>query len=411
MATEAWSETAIPQIYNQRMTEQAEQIMAQFTRANLPPPVMHTQTAADIDAVSILRRNLNADLTNAIDHVGRMLNDEIRQAGLRAGINKVVGGQTAKQMQAELLQMLQDKGIAAIEYMRAGKPCYMSLSAYADLVARSTVHEARNVAAINLGKRIGNTLVKISSHYGACPICTPYQGRVFSTSRKNTDYPYLYDTPLDRDYQNFHPRCRHTVSQYIEKLQSPEEVRKMREYSNRGFEVGGEGWTKEQTEKANKSLASCREGQAKNRQLYTDRKQYQKYRAVLGNDVPKTFAGFRRMKNSDSWQDLKSEYRRVNRENGIIEAAKTPKGRHNGFYVQAEKWSDRSVARSAKSYAAQVSEHMEKINNPASNDKDWNKKTLKQQEGLINKWRKDLARNDELRIVMENILKKRGIKL
>lgn len=312
LATEAWSSKHIPKIYNEGVQQAQRSVNAQYKAADRTPPDIARMTSADFDSISILQRNLNTDLTNAVDHVGRMMEDEIRKAGLQASLEKVSSGQTVKQMQRNLVQTLENKGVAAIEYMRGGKKCYMSLDAYAELVARSTVHEARNTANINLGVRIGNDLVKMSSHFGSCPICAPYEGRVFSVSGTNPNYPALYDTPWSSAYQNFHPHCRHILTQYIEELQSGEDIQNMRKYSNRSFDIGGKGWTKEQTAQANRSLANYRAGRDRKTKLYTDRKQWQNYRAVLGDDAPKSFSGFRRMKQSgnDNWQYTQLDYRR-----------------------------------------------------------------------------------------------------
>lgn len=312
LATEAWSSKHIPKIYNEGVQQAQRNVNAQYKAADRTPPDIARMTSADFDSISILQRNLNTDLTNAVDHVGRMMEDEIRKAGLQASLEKVSSRQTVKQMQRNLVQMLENKGVAAIEYMRGGKKCYMSLNAYAELVARSTVHEARNTANINLGVRIGNDLVNMSSHFGACPICAPYEGRVFSVSGTNPNYPALYDTPWSSAYQNFHPHCRHILTQYIEELQSDEDIQNMRKYSNRSFDIGGKGWTKEQTAQANRSLANYRTGRDRKTKLYTDRKQWQNYRAVLGDDAPKSFSGFRRMKQSgnDNWQYTQLDYRR-----------------------------------------------------------------------------------------------------
>lgn len=312
LATEAWSSKHIPKIYNEGVQQAQRSVNAQYKAADRTPPDIARMTSADFDSISILQRNLNTDLTNAVDHVGRMMEDEIRKACLQASLEKVSSGQTVKQMQRNLVQMLENKGVAAIEYMRGGKKCYMSLDAYAELVARSTVHEARNTANINLGVRIGNDLVKMSSHFGSCPICAPYEGRVFSVSGTNPNYPALYDTPWSSAYQNFHPHCRHILTQYIEELQSGEDIQNMRKYSNRSFDIGGKGWTKEQTAQANRSLANYRAGRDRKTKLYTDRKQWQNYRAVLGDDAPKSFLGFRRMKQSgnDKWQYTQLDYRR-----------------------------------------------------------------------------------------------------
>ena len=124
----------------------------------------------------------------------------------------------------------------------------------------------------------------------------------------------MRDTPFSMAYQNFHPRCRHIITQYIEALHTPDEVANMREFSNRSYDVGGKGWTKAQTAAANKSLESYRAGQTRAQKLYADKKQWRRYQAVLGDDAPKTFSGFRRMKaaGGEKWKEIQKEYRDVN---------------------------------------------------------------------------------------------------
>ena len=101
-ATEAWSDRSIPRIYNEGVQQAQRGVNTQYKAAGKKPPDIGKSTSADFDAVSILQRNLNADLTTAVDHVGRMMEDEIRQAGLQASLKKVSSGQTVKQMQRNL---------------------------------------------------------------------------------------------------------------------------------------------------------------------------------------------------------------------------------------------------------------------------------------------------------------------
>ena len=310
--TTKWSGKNVEKYYDTAMDDAVGAAQKEYRRKKKKPPAMGAKTAADSDAVSILRRNLEADLTGSVDFVGRQMQDEIRQAGLRASMEAAVRGEATEIMQQNLKQMLIDRGIPAIEYTRNGKKVYMQLDTYAELVARTTAREARNTANINLGQRIGNTLVLMSAHNNSCPICAPYQGRVYSTVPGNPDFPYLYDTPFSKEYKTFHPRCEHVVTQYIMELHSDDENRKMRELSNRSFEIGGEGWTKAQTERAERSLRGYWKGQQRKSRIYADKKQYGRYKIVLGEDAPKTFSDFQKMKeeNGEQWKRLQAEYRK-----------------------------------------------------------------------------------------------------
>ena len=61
--------------------------------------------------------------------------------------------------------------------------------------------------------------------------------------------------------------------------------------------------------------------QARNRRLYEDQKQYERYRLVLGDDAPKTFSVFRRIKAADGekWQGLQRQYEKFNNATGLQE--------------------------------------------------------------------------------------------
>lgn len=321
MYTRKWSRRNVRKLYSEGLKESADAIKRQYAVLGEKSPSLRGWTAVDDAAVAASQANIDTLLMEAVDAARQHMQTEIQQAALRATEEAMTKGQATQLMQAQLIQALKAKGIESVSYVRNGRTCYMQLDAYAELVARTTEHEIRNTANINLGDRIGNHLVRISSHSGACPICTPYQGRVYSTDMSDERYPYLYDTPFSREYQNFHPRCRHVATQYIEELHTPEENARMREFSNRGFDVGGSGWTKKQAEAAEKGLERYRLKQARNRRLYEDQKQYARYRLVLGDDAPKTFSVFRRIKAADGerWREIQQQYKRLNNATGLQE--------------------------------------------------------------------------------------------
>lgn len=61
--------------------------------------------------------------------------------------------------------------------------------------------------------------------------------------------------------------------------------------------------------------------QARNRRLYEDQKQYERYRLVLGDDAPKTFSVFRRVKaaGGERWREIQQQYKRLNNAAGLQE--------------------------------------------------------------------------------------------
>lgn len=247
-------------------------------------------------AIKILAFNAYSNLNQANNFVGRRLNDAIRQAGIDAITQKIATGQTVKECKKNLVNALIDEGINGIKDKRGRM---ISLQAYADVVARSTTAETTNTATTNQLSSLGYDLVKMSSHNTTCPICSVYQSRVYSISGKDKRFPPL-DTAFNGEYANIHPRCRHRIFPYIPDL--ADDLNSDIEMSNRSFEIDKE---------SKKSIEDYNKQQTAKAQMRNDMNQYQRYKLALGNNAPKSFAAFRRMKysNSGKYNELESQYR------------------------------------------------------------------------------------------------------
>lgn len=250
-------------------------------------------------AIQAIVTSCYGDLNDANNFIGRRIQDAIRQAGIDAVSNKIATGQTVKQCKQNLINSLIDDGINSIKDKRGRN---ISIDAYASTVARSTTREATNTATTNQLTGLGYDLVKMSSHLTTCPLCSMYQGRVYSISGKSSDYPPL-DTAFSGDYANIHPNCRHVLLPYIKDLD--DNADSLQEYSNRPFEVA---------EKDKQAIDKYNQQQAGKRQLRNDRNQYQEFKLRLEDDAPKSFANFRQMKynNTDKWNLVKLDYKRRN---------------------------------------------------------------------------------------------------
>jgi hypothetical protein len=250
---------------------------------------LHTQS------VEMLVSNMIADLTDATRFVGREMKDVIRKAGMNAIAQKQATGSTVKEAKRLVKQNLIKEGINGIKDRRGRM---ISLDAYAATVARSTSREATNTAKMTHLQANGYDLVQMSDHATTCPICQAYEGRVYSISGKDARYPQL-----DRAFSshaNIHPNCEHVVVPYVEDLaDNPEADRK---FSNRSFDIDKR--SKAEIDRYNKQ-------QKEKRERRRDRDQYDRYKMALGKNAPKSFSGFRRMKQSDSdnWQQTQVDYR------------------------------------------------------------------------------------------------------
>jgi len=111
---------------------------------------------------------------------------------------------TVQQAKNKLLNALREElGEDAI--IKAGSKRF-TLKYYAELVARTKIRDAQSQAVVNTAISVGSDLVQVSSHNTNTPICLPFEGRVFSISGQDKDFPALYDEPP------FHPNCLHSLT-------------------------------------------------------------------------------------------------------------------------------------------------------------------------------------------------------
>ncbi|MDF2884732.1 MAG: Phage minor capsid protein 2 [Clostridiaceae bacterium] len=287
-----WADNVIPSYYKQGIDEAIQELKDLGQDVNLNNNFSQIHQGA----IQAIMDSCYGDLHDANNYVGRHIQDTIRQAGIDEVTQKFAQGFTVKQCKQNIVNKLISGGINGIKDKRGRN---ISLDAYASTVARSTTREATNKATTNQLTGLGYDLVKVSSHATTCPLCSVYQGRVYSISGKNPNYPPL-DTAFSGDYANIHPNCRHVLMPYIPELD--DNADSLQEYSNRPFEIA---------EKDKNAIDNYNKQQTEKRQLRADRDQYQRYKLAMPNDAPKSFANFRQMKkaNSNKFQELQSSYR------------------------------------------------------------------------------------------------------
>lgn len=168
------------------------------------------------------------------------------------------------------------------------------------MVARSTTREAGNLARENQLAENGYDLMMMTEHYPTCEACAVLQGRVYSISGRDKRFPPL-SRAFPSGYRNVHPNCRHVMTYWIEEMQSPEEIRAALARSNAPFTDN----------RSDEEIALYSKQQADSRRMRADRSQFERYRQRLGEDAPKSFHTFRRIKNADGqkWKEMQSLYR------------------------------------------------------------------------------------------------------
>jgi len=124
---------------------------------------------------------------------------EIADLAAQAVKTEVSSGALKKQIMDRLRELVGDEN-----FIQIGERMY-NLGAYARMVARTTLREAQTQATLDLCATYENDLVEVSYHGTDCDICLEYEGKVYSLSGNDPNYPVLDEQPP------FHPNCKHDI--------------------------------------------------------------------------------------------------------------------------------------------------------------------------------------------------------
>lgn len=296
--------TEIPRQYKKALDD----TYAYFKRNNLqmkrPDMFSHIHSDAVSELANEMRYHINQGISIAGRRVMRYLDtakdNALRQAGLRSAALKAAAGQTVADMQKDLMQRLANDGFLTVQYGTGKRAYQVGLDSYAAMVARSTTREAGNLARENQLAENGYDLMMMTEHYPTCEACAVLQGRVYSISGRDKRFPPL-SRAFPSGYRNVHPNCRHVMTYWIEEMQSLEEIRAALARSNAPFTDN----------RSDEEIALYSKQQADSRRMRADRSQFERYRQRLGEDAPKSFHTFRRIKNADGqkWKEMQEKYR------------------------------------------------------------------------------------------------------
>lgn len=245
--------------------------------------------------------------------IGRVEPDVYRRIGLEQVALQQATGRGTYKMLPGFVEQLRREGITAF-VDKAGRN--WSLHTYCAMVSRTTSRQAEVLAVLTADPE--QDLYRISSHGTTCAICAPFEGRVYSKSGTNPDYPPLAaafgkqdpngpDT-LANTWLNLHPNCWHSVYSYSEVGRSEEEIQRIKDFSN----PKKNPFTRDP--RTEKQIKAYRAKEAARRRWLATYKQWEDYRVTLGDKVPKTYQTFEKHKKADdekykNWQRL---YREAN---------------------------------------------------------------------------------------------------
>ena len=247
--------------------------------------------------------------------IGRIEPDVYRRIGLEQVALQQAAGRGTYKMLPGFVEQLRQEGITAF-VDKAGRN--WSLHTYCSMVSRTTSRQAEVLAVLTADPE--QDLYRISSHGTTCAICAPFEGRVYSKSGTNPDYPPLSaafgkqdpagpDT-LANTWLNIHPSCLHSILPWTPAGRSEEELAEIKRFSNPKTNP----LTRDP--RTEKQINAYRKKEAARRHWLQNYRQWEDYRMTLGDKVPKTYQTFEKHKKADdekykNWQRL---YREANKD-------------------------------------------------------------------------------------------------
>lgn len=188
--------------------------------------------------IKALIKVVNDDLNIANASALRMINDQYRQIIHKSAFfvgNGVFTEQQAARMavdeitEKKLTTLAIDEasknflagGLNCIEYKNGRR---VNIASYSQMAVRTASLRAQLMGEGDFRKSIGRTLVKVTTHGGACKLCTGWQGKVFvddvySGGKADGKHTLLSEAMK----QGFlHPNCRHGLTTYYPELEEDE---------------------------------------------------------------------------------------------------------------------------------------------------------------------------------------------
>lgn len=213
-----WNKMVIPDEYNKDIVTQIKRIKDKKykpTKKIVTKKFLNTdinkQTVQSIIGDSI--STYFAALDMGSKQVFRYLRATQQSNLAEKQVNKIISDQfqqkgssyySKKKLRQTFEKVIDGKYITIIN--KNGQPMTYTIKYYADLVVRTKLAEAQALSTVNTAMAYDTDLIQVSSHNTTTPICIPYEGKIFSLTGKNKNFPQI-DTLTP-----FHPNCMHTIT-------------------------------------------------------------------------------------------------------------------------------------------------------------------------------------------------------
>lgn len=301
-------------------------------------------TAEQTNIVQRLTMNLMGEITEASAAalaglesalIGRAEPDVFRRVGLeQTALREAVGRGTYKAL-PDFVAALRREGVTAF-IDKAGRR--WSLHSYSAMASRTTSQQARVLSVLTADPE--HDLYKITSHGTTCPLCAPYEGRVYSRSGMNPDFPPLAAAfgkmdpsgpdDLSNTWLNIHPNCLHAVVRWTPAGKTAKEIQDIKDFSSpKKNPFSRDPRTEAQRE-------AYRKKELARRHWVEDYRQWERYRETLGDQCPKTFTTFRKHKlaGDEKYKTWKSQFREAKQ----VEKYSRVRYHEDGTVVVTDTW-------------------------------------------------------------------------
>lgn len=187
-----------------------------------------TKKAVNITMSIGIAKTLEAGIRNA-DNVMNLVNtkalesakDAFMDAVNMAYLETVTGTKAFDAAVRDSIERMAKEGITGATYKSRNKIINYSLDAAVRMNLSTTVNNTMRELQFSRMDDWGCDLIEVSSHAGARPGCAPYQGRIYSRSGKNKEYPALRGTSYGKPDGLFGINCKHTFFPFFPGLSKP----------------------------------------------------------------------------------------------------------------------------------------------------------------------------------------------
>lgn len=262
----------------------------------------------------IVEGNLTAAATLQTALLGRIEPDVFRHVGLEQSAAMQATGRGVYKALPDFVTALRREGVTAF-VDKAGR--HWSLHTYGSMVLRTTSRQAEALAVLT--ENPDHDLYQISKHGTTCKLCAPLEGRVYSRSGRDPDFPPLAAAfgkmdpggpdDLTNSWLNIHPNCLHQLIRWTPMGRSEKELQEIKDFSS---------FTKNpptRDPRTKKQIEAYRKKEEARARFLRDYRQWERYRAAIPDSTPKTFATFQKHKRAgdDKYKAWRNAYRKSNR--------------------------------------------------------------------------------------------------